>query len=456
MFRSNKRKLMQSRSDKISGSVMPLIAISSFLLLGVVGICTDLMRDFETVQQLEFAAQSAALYGLSLATNSDGSYTVTSAQNNITTGINTAASLAWNSAQSGPQNQVWSQPITFAGSDIKFVSNPNPNDASEFFVDLTAKRNGSDALIHFFLPALYTALPLTRSPNPLSTFSTSQTVEVLGQPSSRIGAAVPAAQQTGQRSLQLTGFAAMPLAISNQQFSGIALNSASVGSTYTVDFISSQSAEYTGAAPAGHIKGCFVNVAPGANGSFYGTAISDSDISQFEGLLNYFGAASHQQTVPPNMVERGSQLNAFDPASASFIARQSDISQTLSQLPLQKFYIIPVLLNDPTFSGGNGTAITGNVVAGFAWLRLVSISPSTLTATFQVGQSIPVRNATAATGFTTAGFSAGNLNLLPPPVSPFTPRTVDPSSGGMSVRPAGVVLAPAISPRQLYVPLVIN
>ena len=56
------------------GSVTPFIVMSAFLFLVTMGFCIDLMRDFESASQLNFAAQSAVLYALSLATNSNGSY----------------------------------------------------------------------------------------------------------------------------------------------------------------------------------------------------------------------------------------------------------------------------------------------------------------------------------------------------------------------------------------------
>lgn len=433
------------RRARNRGSVMPFVAVSAIFLLGSVGICIDLMRDFQTVNQLEFAAQSASLYGLSLATNNDGSYSVQNAQTNITNAINNASSSSWNVAQSGPVNGVWSDPVTFQPSNISFVNNPNQSDSNEFFVQLTAQRTGSDALTQFFLPLLYTTFGTanggTNSKVPLSSFQPYQTVEVIGQPASRIGAGAPLSSTPGTRAADLVKFAVLPIAISNQQFAGIA-QTQTVGTQVTVDFVSSK--QPTGA--AGHIQGCLTNPTASTNGggNFYGTASSDSDIDQLEGLLNYFGASSPQTTLSPAVVEAGSRLSAFDPAAATFANRQSEIAGFLTQLPTNRYYIVPVLVSNPSFGTGNA----GNVVAGFARLQLhaFTVNKGSLSSvTFILGESVPVRNASSATGAS----SVYPGTLLPAPVAPFLPRAVDSSSGGMSARPVGVVFAPAVSPRRI-------
>lgn len=194
---------------------MPFVVMSVFLLFVTLGISTDFMRDFETASELSFAAQSAALYALSLATNSDGSYSLSSAQTNISNAVINASSASWNAAQFGPQNNKWSKPVIFSSSNIKFVS--NPLDSSEFFVQLTASRQGADALVQYFLPLAYANF--TKIILPLSQVAPIEIVEVFGQPASRIGAGVPVGAQPGTRNADFSGFATMPFAISNLQFS---------------------------------------------------------------------------------------------------------------------------------------------------------------------------------------------------------------------------------------------
>lgn len=424
------------------GFLMPLLAVMVVLMMGTLGMAMDLERDFEAVHQLGYAAKMAGTYGLSLATNTDGSYSVPSAQANIQNAVIAAGTNAWFTSQTGPVNNVWSNPVTFANTDVQFINNPNTQDPNDFLVQVTARCTGSNALKQFFLPLLETKLPGTSINNDLSTVSTAQTVELVGQPASCIGAAAPLNSPAGTRAQQLIGFAALPLAISNQQFASIA-NPSQTLTTYTIDFVTSRSAELVGPAPAGHLKACLVNVASSGGGlNFYGPAQGNSAINQLEGLLSYFGAPSNQATQLPAAVERGSQLSGFDPADPTFASRAQEISQVISLLP-NKFYVVPVLVNDPSFS-------TTNAVAGFARMSLSQFTFNKglpVSATVTIGESVPERNASSVTGF--ASIPQFNGTQLPAPVFPFTPRTFDPVSQGVSTRPRAVVMAPALSPREI-------
>ena len=42
--------------------------------MSTLAVCVDLMRDFQTADQLAFAAQSIGLYALSLSVNANGTY----------------------------------------------------------------------------------------------------------------------------------------------------------------------------------------------------------------------------------------------------------------------------------------------------------------------------------------------------------------------------------------------
>jgi hypothetical protein len=458
-----------------TGAVMPFVAMALCLLLITAGICIDLMRAFETVHQLEFGAQTAALYGLSLSTNAlTGSYSTAQAQTNILTAIAQVADGAWNSAQSGPQNGflpggIWSSPVTFGPT--QFVT--NPLDPTEFFVQVTAQRTGMDALQQFFIPLAYVGLPPNGGiPPQVQTAALYSTVEVLGQPATRIGYGPPVGSAPGTRAGALYPFAALPIAISNQQFAAMAIptnNPAQAG--FTIDLVTSTSQEYSETPPPGHVKGCLVNVAGTGSGSganFYGPAVGETAIEQLEGLLSYFGAVSEQQPIAPALVEAGSsQLSAFDPANASNTS-DPDINTTqllnvLATLPTVNAaniainYIVPVLANDPSFTANN-------TVVGFAYLQLAapfveSSNTNTLnTLSITMAPSVPVRNASSATGFSSIPGNTGNLMLTPPfpPLPPpFQPRFVDPTTNGVTQRPQGIVLAPAVSPRQIAPPIVV-
>jgi hypothetical protein len=408
-------------------------------MLGTLGLGIDLMRDFEAHRQLQFAAQSAALFGLSQATQTDGTYSIKNAQANISAAVVSASQGNWNIAQFGPVNNTWSKPVIIDSSNVQFVA--NPIDANEFFTQVTAGWNGNNALQQFFIPLFFTSLSGKSVPNSVRFISTHSTVEVLGQPASRIGPGAPTTS-VNQAITNFSGFASFPLAISNQQFVNIA-NPNQATTTYTVDLVSSTSVEFAGPAPPGHIKGCLVNLSStGIGNNFYGNGQGDTAIDQLEGLLNYFGARAFVPTIAPAVVERGSQLNAFDPANPAFTNRANEISQTLLQLG-QRYYIFPVLASDPSFT-------KTNTVVGFARLALGQITftagmPVAITIT--IGESVPLRNASSATGF--ASIPTNTTNLMPAPVFPFGPRQFDTSSGGVSIRPRGIVLAPALSPRTL-------
>lgn len=436
------RRILRERT----GSVTPFLAMSMILMLGLVGIGIDLMRDFQACRELEFAAQSAGLFGYSLATNSDGTYATGAAQANIANAITTNGLNSANIAECGPVNNIWNKPVTIGQSDIQFSL--NPLDPGEFFLQTTARRIQNDALKHFFLPILATTLSAASIPPALLNFSTNKTVEVLGQPASRIGAAAPVNSASGTRAADFVGFGILPLALSNQQFAAAA-NPAQTIQSYTIDLVTSASAEYKGSAPLNHLKGCFINAASasGAGNGAYGTGQGNLAIDQLKGLLAYF-AKSSQQAVMPAGIEAGSQVSAFDPADPIFVSRQTEVLQSLSQLlsPVSppRFFIIPVLAQDPTFAGFN-------VVVGFARLQLnqLTITNNLVTLTFNIGESVPVRNAASATGFSNFPSNVGTQALLPVPIYPFTPRTFDPSTNGISIRPRGIVLAPAVSPRQI-------
>ena len=341
-----------------------------------------------------------------------------------------ASSAAWNSAQFGPLNNVWSQPVNFSASNIQFVN--NPLDSNEFFVQLTASWQGNNALQQFFLPLAYTNF--SGAALPLSKVSPLRIVEVFGQPASRIGAAASSVSGTDPRAMDLIGFATFPLAISNLQFAGA--TASPVGTTYTIDLVSSTS---PGTGQAGHINGCFVNVSGtgSTSGNYYNIAQGSQAINQLISLFAYF-VSGNSSTMPTN-VECGSLLSAFDPASIT----QTQLMSITQAIPLtNNYYIVPVLQSNPSF------ASNANTVIGFARLRLnkVNITSGIVTSiAMDIGESVPVRNASSATGYSTV--SSTTNALMGAPAAPFLPRQYDYASNGITIRPNGIVLAPALSPR---------
>lgn len=429
-----------------TGSVLPLVGFSLMIIVAFIGLTVDVMRNVMAVRQLQFAAQSAALYAYAFATNSDGSYSVDGAKANILAKVKAAggegSSSPWNKAMAGPiaSNNQWQSDVSFSDSTVSFVNNPNPDDNSEIFLQVSARRDGNDALNMLFLPAIYKANALLEQAVPESVWQAKpfRTAEVIGQPATRIGAGVPKAAEGQSQASDLSGFATLPLAISNQEFAQAA-NPKEISTSYIVDLVFDASGEQ---AIPGHLRGAFVNVAAtGDSTKYYGTAQGDVAIDQLIQLCNYFVPAENTNVLPPGVVERGSKLQAYDPQDSIFLSRKQELINRMAQLPLNRFYIVPVVANDPKYT-------EDNQVVGFARLRLVQAvnsDGSDFALGFELAESVPVRNASFANGLASIPYVQGTI--IPPSVSPFDERTVLADQSSVSTRPRAVVLAPALSPR---------
>jgi hypothetical protein len=424
---------------------MPFIALSVILLMGAIGMCSDLMRDFQAVRELKYAAQQAALYALSLSTSAGGVYN----QANVTNALLNPSVIINNVAQIGPVKDggAWSGPVSFADSDIQYVV--NPSDINETFLRLTARRQGLDSLKQFFLPLLFTGLN-TSLPKSIQIFSTAQTVEVLGQPATRIGAGPPASQATAGRGSDLYGYAALPLAISYQQFASLVSANASASAVpVTLDLVSSAS---SGKVAAGHIPAAFVNLSATTGSiNYYNGAAGALPVSQLQSQLAYFSssaASASQAIIPPTFVEVGARLSAYDPAAASFTAAKVlPITFALfNQLPV-RYYVLPVIAGGSPSLATSASPNAVNTVVGFAYVRIANpnISSSSSSVNATLSASPPLRNASSAAGIAALPTSAGGV--IPASGAIFFPRLADPVSGGVTHRLPGIALAPALSPR---------
>ncbi|HEY9868404.1 MAG TPA: Tad domain-containing protein [Candidatus Obscuribacterales bacterium] len=440
----SRKRATSCGSRATRGSVLPVVTFALILVVAFLGLAIDVMRNFLAARQLQFAAQSAALYGLSFATNQDGTYRDEDARNNVRVRIMAAGSAgagAWNRAPAGPQDggSQWFSPVRLSAADVTFID--NPEDSSEFFVRVAARRDSEDALTLLFMPALHAMNSLMGQPVPELARKASpyRVAEVVGQPASRIGPGAPLDASPGSRAAELARFAALPLAVSNEQFAQAA-EPGQNRTRYVVDLVSSATA--TQATQPGHLKGAFVNLVPGGGTSaYYGDGQGEAAIDELVRLLDYFGDG--RNPLAPAAVERGSRLAAFDPSDPVFAARKQEIVTALRRLPLHRPYIVPVVRNDPEFS-------SGNEVVGFARLILVQAIESgsgEIALTMQATESVPVRNASFANGARFVG-SPGAV-MLPAPVAPFQARTWLVGSNGLSARPRAVVLAPSLSPRLL-------
>ena len=419
---------------------MPFIAFGVIAMLGMLGISTDLMDDFQTVHQLDFAARAAAIYGLSRGLSyqhqpNDGSYSLASAQTNIINAITNGPSAgnAWNIAPAGVKGS--NAAVTFQASNVAITT--FNNDPGDLAVQLTAQRTGTNALSQFFLPLLYTSLSAVGVPVGAKTFSTNRAVVVVGQPATRIGAGAALSLSTDQTLGDLVGFASLPLAISNNEFKTYA-NPSQIGvNPYTINIASQPTAG------TNTITACLTNVSMPSGNSTYGTATNSAgDVGQLQGLLNYFLGLQANQL--PAVVECGSVLNAYNFSSLSQ-TQQSTIVGLLQQLAAQttNYYIVPVISADPIFPATGPIQVQ---VVGFAYLQLTNVTNTngtlTITAKIPDGRLTVVPNATCTTISSMAQNAGSTMFTANPPI-PFTPRTFNPTSTTMSsLRYRGVVFAP--------------
>jgi hypothetical protein len=463
---TNARRIVQpGRHRSSSGSVLPFVAFALLLIAAYLGFSVDVTRNIVAVRKAEFAADAAALYAYSMQTNSDGSYSDTSAWNNITAaiaepnGLGVNAAKPWNDAPSGPDtlSGSWTSGVTFTADDV-LAPVSNPADNNEKFLQLRFRRQGTDALQQLFMPAIFSSTNAGGVNAPNRSAEINRVIEVAGQPASRIGPGVP---RSAGNTHPLTGFACFPLAISNLQF---AAASAGTGpAQFTIDLVDSQ----TAAQPAQpqHIKAAFINDArenAGIGGPFYGAGQGPGGVNQLVGLLKYFSGVNDATAIPPTTVERGAFVAAFDPAAQDFQNRKQDILNALAQIAPNQFVIVPVVSQNPIFTAGAaGPFGSGaNRIVGFARMRVVQLVSKQnnvangFTVVLDIGQSVVMRNTTAAPIaviplVSGSQSSASPYPILPAPAAPFQSRVYDPSTNSLTKVPRGLVLAPVLSPRSI-------
>lgn len=438
------RKQPPCGARRPSGAVLPLVAFLIVLGIAFVAFTVDVMRTYFARSQVLYGAQAAALAAYSKQVQSVVLPTAAAAKSNMLSFIeaqSASSDTAFNEAIAGPDTSSPSptgtrSPLLFADADAAFVS--NPQDAQEIFLQLTARRQGTDALTRSFLPLIFafnnslfgggSAPPLSQT----GTVEPTETAEVIGQPASRISQGV-AHNSTVQG--QLAGFAAFPIAISNAQFASL-----SDTNSITFDLLSA------GGYPAlltGHVRAAFVNLGPGSgNLNYYGSNTGSLATSQVLGNLNYF-VPPYTGELPPLQVERGSQLSALATDTLSLDPTYAAaIKKALAGIVPGGSYIFPVVASDPV-SGANSSA---NSVVGFALLTVKSVS-----ATLPPAISVSLAPSTVMPGATfdhalrTVQISAPAP--MPAPIAPFLDR--QPQGTGIEPRRAGLVLAPSLSPRSL-------
>jgi hypothetical protein len=420
------RKTRQLR--KQSGSVTLFVIVSLSLFFFMLGVSIDMMTEFEAINRLEFAAQSAALYGLSLVTDTNNGYQMASSQQRVANAIVNNTQL-WNTAPLGPKNGQGA--VLFAASDVQPIANPaeaaGPN--QEFFLQVTARRGGENALTAFFLPLLYINFNQTKPPPGVSTMSPYKTVEVIGQPATRIGPGAPLNAQLDSRAADLAGFATFPLALNDTQFEQYAKSATST--SLPVDLVAS----FTSKAQANHVQGAFVDLSSNPGGATgFGSAGSTTNLQD---ILRYF-AHNQAQNLPPSAVERGSELSIYSLTGISQSQTVSQIRTTIASRAGIPLYL-PVMQGEQVVGFARGT---------LAYTQLATGTPPFALA-LTLASSLPSRNASSATGYSSNSSTHSTLMPAPPIGSVFQPRSVNFTNNLLSTRSFGVVLAPSLSPRTL-------
>ena len=418
---------------------MPLVAIALLGLFGLVAFTMDSMRDVTALQQLQHAARAAAIHAYSRATSCDGTFSPSTAINNMQTALGeTSQPVAWNFAPAGVE---WTTPVAFTPDDLQIVS--NPLDVHEEFVQVLAQRTGSNSLVQFLIPALAQWTNTNQFVN-RNGMALTQMVEVIGQPASRIGAGINPSSATWAQVCEASHFVTLPLGISYNQFMP-ASNLGNSTTSFVMDLVSSGNQPSSPPAP-GHIRACFVNVVKSTvDGVYYGTSQDSQSMEQLIDSWKYFSISGDSSALPPACVERGSVLSCFDPNAQFFRSNRQRLIDCLKTVPVNSYFVVPVLSNDPV-PGGSAA------VVGFARLRLLQAlnqSLSDFAFRFALGESVPVRNASFANGLASVPTTNGTLLPPPPPGGPFANRSFLSDENAISPRFRGVAYAPSVSPRTI-------
>ncbi|MBP6745907.1 hypothetical protein KA344_11780 [bacterium] len=461
---------------KTRGAVLPLVAFIIVLGVAFMAFSVDVMRTAYASSAVRYGAEAAALGAFSASlTRPEQIFNRSQAEANIRQTIDQASGVidnfAWNSAPYGPDSsrqgaEAAESAIRFDASDVSIVNNPNTADSGDYFLQVRGRRDGSDALKLFFLPMIYAfsggpssgvsaGLPGNAVPPESRSASPHRLVEVIAQPASRIGAGVPRGNTSG-RERDLSGFATLPVALSNLQFRPLA--DPSVGlSTASFKLILAPS---VGALQANTMRGALVNLTRSSSSlSYYNDASSNASVNQLLANLAYFAPTISNNEIPSALVERGSHLSAFNLSSSSSLFSSATVQQQLltqlQKLPVGRSYIFPVLANDPSFVASGLASAQGNEVVGFARLRLLAtpvVFDQTIALTVMLEpDSVALRNASFANARavvpsnTSSGTSSNGM--LPAPVMPFSTRVLLSDGIGISTRPHSVVMAPSLSPR---------
>ncbi len=428
---------------------MPFVVFTLLVSVAFLGLAVDVMRTIHAASAIQYASQASALYSYQYAFNPNGTLKSGRFEDNVLQELQVAGGAfgaAWNLAPAGPNGTSTQTPVDFDASDVTALK--NPNDAGDYFLQVRARRDGTNGLTMFFLPAIFAlngtlGLPVPANLRQANPF---RTTEVIVQPASRVGAGLANALAPVQPDTRLIGSATFPLAISNKQFS-VASQPGGAITNYTLDLVSST---VPGSSAADHMQAAFVNVYKTGGLQYYGAGQGNVALAQLYGTLSYFSNPNAANALPPGVVERGSNIFAFDPADPVYQQQaQLLLTARVKALPVgpNAFYIFPVVSDNPAFGGTNK-------VIGFARMALtgVKLDSNGVVTSFKaaLGESAPMANASVGTTLATVPSITGNsIPALQAAEQEFAPRSFDGDSNSIAARPRGVVMAPALSPRAI-------
>lgn len=453
------------------GYILPLAVFSLLTFFAFLACAFDVMRQFYCVQQLRFAARSAALdvmpfacidaagnpqnSPLCIASGVLGPETHARLVRalNRTGGPNTTEA---NTAPSGDprDNTRPSQvPVQIEESDIRASANET-EDASELILRVTARRTGDDSLHMMFLPAIFALNSLTGGSVPAEARSRDQTgiVEVIGQPATRIGPACPS-DSSGQRNeaAYRGRLAVFPVALEYADFVAALPATTAPPSTVTIRVVDPGTSPPLKSAP--YLRSYFINNARGNSVSnYYSHCGSASSMDELIGLFKYFdrnvSPAVPQATRLPAAVESGVTIDRFSSGRTSFDNPDlRTILEDIRQTATNKCFVLPVV------DRSDGTAPAAlSTVRGFAFLKLLSLSelsPGLWQFVFEINESVVTLNASCSGGLRGIPSTAERMPA-PPTSGPFHMRKLLPGTNILESRSRGIVLAPAVSPRSIF------
>lgn len=454
---------------------MPVVVFSIFVVLAFLGFCIDVMRQFHCVEKLRYAARAAALEllpyasfdaagnpdNVSLCDDSGAMSSNAAAQIlaalNGSGGPNDSPSNSASAGDLSDTSKPAEQPVFIQETDVQsgLQIDSSAEDKNELLLRVIARRDGPDALQMMFLPVAYAMDFLAGSTIPPEALKRRQTglCEAIGQPATRIGAAVPAGASGRRNQVIYRGrLAVFPLALEYSDFVAAMPVRGAPPEVLSVR-VTDPGAAAASAGPASLVRAYFVNNAGGSSvNGYYSDAATPARFDELIGLVKYFDRSSSspapQAVRYPQAMENGVFVDCFSSDRTSF--NNVDLRALLTQLRTtanNRCFILPVVQKRGAVPGASQTQ-----VQGFAWLKLKGITESTpgsWSFSFEINESLALLNTSCSGGLRSIPAVTGERMPAPRIDGPFKMRRLMAGSNSPELRPRGVVLAPAVSLRAL-------